>query len=102
MNALAAISRCRAIALFSCVLAVVLIPQLRATVIDPSRLPAAGWTGNVGIPGGIPTNYTQFCNVRVSIPGSTLVAVGDGVADDAPAIQAAVSLCPDNKFVYIP
>lgn len=120
--------------------------------IDPSRMPAAGWTGNVGVPGGIPTNYTMFCNVKVSNPNvpiwdpaqyyalgysvldnspggggggyrclnnntnsSTpphsdptnwapfnLLAVGDGVADDAPAINCALQNCPDGQYIYIP
>jgi hypothetical protein len=63
-------------------------------------MPVGGW--HPGVPGGIPTNYTMFCNVRVSIPRSALVAVGDGVADDAPAIQAAINACPNGQFVYIP
>ncbi len=72
-------------------------------VIDPSRMPASGWEGNVGVPGGIPTNYTQFCNVKVSIPGyGGALAVGDGETDDYAALQAAMSLCPNGQYVYIP
>jgi hypothetical protein len=86
------------------ILAALVIAPLAAPAgnIDPSRMPASGWTGNVGIPGGIPTNYTMYCNVRVSIPGSNLVALGDGVTDDAPAINAAVQNCPNGEYVYIP
>lgn len=76
--------------------------QLKAASIPSDRLPASGWSGNVGIPGGIPTDYSQFCNVRVKIPGSNLIAKGDGVTDDTAAIQAAVSLCPDKQYVYVP
>ncbi len=72
-----------------------------AVAIDAARLPPAGrWSP--GIPGGIPTNYTQFCNARVSIPGSSLVAVGDGVTDDTAAINAALAACPDGQYVYLP
>jgi PKD repeat protein len=60
------------------------------------------WQGNVGVPGGIPNRTTIFCNVKQSIPGSTLVAVGNGVADDTAALQAALNLCPSNQVVYIP
>jgi len=86
-------------AFFAVVLTSLLL-QDAAAAIPPDRLPPAGW--NAGIPGGIPTNYTMFCNVRVAIPGTSLVAKGDGVTDDAPAIQAAVNACPNGKYVYIP
>ncbi len=65
-------------------------------------MPASGWTGNVGVPGGIPTNYTMFCNVRTSIPGTSLLALGNGVADDSPAINFAINKCPNGEYVYIP
>lgn len=55
-----------------------------------------------GIPGGIPTNYPVFCNVRVKIPGSPLVAVGDGKADDYPALAAAIQWCPAKHVIYLP
>jgi hypothetical protein len=73
-----------------------------AVEIDPSRLPASGWIGNVGIPGGIPTNYDMFCNVVDSIPGTLMKAVGDGRTDDYPAIEYAIQHCPDRQYVYIP
>lgn len=56
----------------------------------------------VGVPGGIPTSYTQFCNATISIPGTNIVAIADDVIDDAPAIQAALNLCPTNAFVLLP
>ena len=64
--------------------------------------PGGGWWGRAGIPGGIPTNYTQFCNAHVAIPGTNIMAVGDGVTDDTIAIQTAMTLCPSNQFVFLP
>lgn len=55
-----------------------------------------------GIPGGIPTNYSQFCDVRLGIPGTNLVAMGNGTNDDTAAIQVALNLCPNNAYVYLP
>ena len=55
-----------------------------------------------GIPGGIPTNYPVFCNVREKIPGSPLLAVGDGKADDTAALAAAIHWCPPRQVVYVP
>jgi len=60
------------------------------------------WQVSTGIPGGIPTNYTQFCNVLQSIPGTNIVAIGDGIADDYPALNAAITLCPAYGIVYLP
>ena len=56
----------------------------------------------VGVPGGIPYRTNVFCNVQISIPGSALVALGDGVTDDSPAINAAFANCPYGEVVYIP
>jgi hypothetical protein len=75
---------------------------LQGGEIPANRLPASGWANNVGIPGGIPTNYTMFCNVRAGIPGTSLLAVGDGVHDDAPAINFAIKNCPNGGYVYLP
>lgn len=55
-----------------------------------------------GIPGGIPTVSTQFCNIKTAIPGSALTAKGDGVTDDSAAIVAALALCPSNQFILFP
>jgi len=55
-----------------------------------------------GVIGGIPNNYTQFCNVKVSIPGSTLVARGDGSTPDDAALQAAINNAPNYSYIYIP
>jgi hypothetical protein len=55
-----------------------------------------------GIPGGIPTNYTTFCNVRQGIPGTNIVAKGNGIDDDSVAIQTAINLATNSSVVYLP
>lgn len=55
-----------------------------------------------GIPGGIPVISSQFCNVKLSIPGSALTAKGNGVTDDTAAIAAALANCPSNQFILFP
>src|SRR5690242_17964043 len=61
------------------------------------------WQGQIGVPNGGPTNRTTiFCNVKVSIPGTNRVAVGNGIADDGVAIQTALNLCPAEQVVYLP
>ena len=83
----------------------------RADILTPDQMPLGGWTQYAGIAGGIPTGYgateaaggyTQFCDVTKSIPGSNLLAIGDGVADDTAAILAAINACPNNGIVYLP
>lgn len=71
----------------------------RGDVVPISRMHS--WS-DVGIEGGVQTYTNVFCNVRVSIPGTNILAVGDGVADDSPAIQAAINLCPSSQVVYVP
>ncbi len=56
------------------------------------------WQGLAGVPGGIPHRTTIFASVK-NAPYS---AVGDGVADDTSAIQAAINACPADQVVYIP
>jgi hypothetical protein len=51
---------------------------------------------------GIPKRTTVFCNVRIKIPGSSLLAKGDGASDDTAAIQAAIDACPPGQVVFIP
>lgn len=82
-----------------------LAQPLFAAPIDPSRLPSGGW--KPGIPGSIPTNYAMFVNVKTGALGtggtySGKLAAGDGVTDDTDAINAALSACPDGKYVYVP
>lgn len=57
-----------------------------------------------GIPGGIPENYTVFCDASVSIPGTNIVAATDG-SDASPAIEAALRLAAasgSNLVVTLP
>ncbi len=79
-------------------------PELDATVspdagdpgsvlIPPER--RVEWTGNVGIPGGVPDRTT----VCVSIDAATF---GDGVTDATAAIQDALDSCPDDEVVLLP
>lgn len=51
---------------------------------------------------GIPNRTVVFCNVKVNIPGSGLLAKGDGIQDDTAALRAAISSCPPGQVVYIP
>src|SRR5258706_2960032 len=63
------------------------------------------WQNLAGVPGGIDqysTNYTLFCNVRVAIPGTNIVAYGDGIHDDTAALNFAVNAATNGSYVYIP
>ena len=71
---------------------------LAAQIIPADRM--VPW--RPGVQGPIPERATIFCNVRDHIPGSSLVAVGDGIHDDTAALRAAISLCPPGQTVYIP
>jgi hypothetical protein len=51
-----------------------------------------------GIPGGIPAR-TQVC---ANVKDPPYNAVGDGQADDAAKIQAAIDACPDGQVVRVP
>ena len=42
---------------------------------------------------------TTIC---ANVKDSPYNAYGDGVHDDAPAIQAAIDACPANQVVYLP
>ncbi len=78
--------------------AVLAASTLGAQVIPPERM--VPW--RPGVQGPIPERDTIFSNVREHIPGSSLVAVGDGIHDDTAALRAAISLCPAGQTVYIP
>ena len=73
----------------------------RGQLIPPDR--RLDWGRSfIGVPGGIPNRTDIYCNVRVRIPGSDLVAKGDNTTDDSAALNAAIASCPANKVVYIP
>lgn len=55
-------------------------------------------TWQAGIPGGIPSRPTIFADVKAA----PYLAKGDGVTNDAPAIQAAINACPAGQVVYMP
>jgi subtilisin-like proprotein convertase family protein len=80
--------------------------ELTTTNNNAAPIPAhrlLSWSDSInGVPGGIPTGRTQFCNVKVSIPGTNIVAVGDGATDDTAALTAAWNRCPTNAYVYMP
>jgi len=63
----------------------VIIPEDRRVV----------WTGNVGIPGGIPARNTVCATVDAA-------TYGDGVTDATAAIQDALDNCPDDQVVLLP
>ncbi|MBL9167540.1 MAG: hypothetical protein JNN07_07335 [Verrucomicrobiales bacterium] len=83
-------------------LAMVLLTGSASGEIIPTGRRINWSRGMVGVPGGIPNRTSIFCNVRVSIPGTNIVAKGDGIANDAPAIEAALRACPSNKVVFLP
>ncbi|HTH21155.1 MAG TPA: glycosyl hydrolase family 28-related protein [Nitrososphaeraceae archaeon] len=51
------------------------------------------WTGNVGIPGGIPNRTTIFTTVSVDTSGTS---------DTSGAINSAIASCPPNQVVMLP
>src|ERR1035437_3560190 len=54
-------------------------------IIPASRI--ITWQGNVGIPGGVPTNRVVFTNMSV---GATMAQ-----------IQSALNACPSNRVVVL-
>ena len=96
----------KAVAVLFLLLAVSAGAQSITNVVPSAMLPATGtYQGIAGVPGGIDqysTNYTMFCNVKISIPGTTIVAYGDGIHDDTAALQFAVQNAPNGTYVYIP
>lgn len=75
-------------------------------IIQPARL--ISWSDSVnGVPGGIPTTWTNFCDVTVSIPGTNIVAIPNSTNDCAVAIATAIQLASangaaSNRVVYMP
>ena len=89
-----------------CLLAVGADAQNITNLVPATRLPATGtYVGIAGVKGGIDqysTNYAQFCNVKVSIPGTNIVAYGDGIHDDTVALKTALTLATNASVVYLP
>jgi hypothetical protein len=78
-----------------------------ADIIAAERL--YDWTPhvNIGVPGGIPTNRTMYCDVTVSIPGWGGALVETDVwpfpkGSMHAALDHAMSTCPADQYVYIP
>lgn len=74
----------------------------KLSTIHPNR--SLAWGTNItGLPNGvIPTNGWTVYDLSVSIPGTNIVAVGDGVTDNYQAIQAAINLSSSNSILYLP
>ncbi len=100
-------TRCFALVFLSCFIQACsvnqLVPPPSGTIIPEDRKVDWGLAGvwENGVK-GIPTRTAVFCNVKTGIPGSTLVARGDGVTDDTAALRAAVNGCPAGQVVYLP
>ncbi len=56
------------------------------------------WQGNIGVPGGVTNRTVIFANVK----NPPYNAVGNGIADDTAAIQAALDACPSEQIVFVP
>src|ERR1041385_8287515 len=59
------------------------------------------WQGNVGVPVGIPNRTEIFVNVKTT-SNPRYRCAGDGVTNDAAALQAALRACPPGQVVYAP
>ena len=71
----------------------------RADIIPADR--RMTWQGNVGVPGGIPNRTEIFVNVKTT-SNPRYHCAGDGVTNDAAALQAALKACPAGQVVYVP
>src|SRR5258707_3346221 len=68
--------------------------QTATNLFPATNFPAGNgaWQNLAVVPGGIDqysTDYTLFCNVRVAIPRTEIVAYGDGIHDDTTALNSA-------------
>ncbi len=77
---------------FSLLSTILFNAHLNAELVPADRM--APWA-DAGLPGGIPT-------YSVGVNAINYGAVGDGVADDTAAIQAAIDACPQGQAVYLP
>lgn len=58
----------------------------------------ANWEGNVGVPGGIPSRVTIFCDLTQA----PYNADPTGVVDAGPILEQAIIDCPANQVIYLP
>ena len=87
--------------LIAVILTLLTTPGWSADIIPDNR--KARWsTSTVGLAGGIPTGWTNWCDVTVSIPGTNIVAIPDTTNDCSVPIMTALKLCPSNSVVYLP
>jgi hypothetical protein len=81
--------------LLALVLGICLAPRCGATIIPDNR--TAPWSGNVGVPGGIPNRTTIYVNIVTD-----LGADPTGVVDASAIINSAIQSCPVGQIVYMP
>lgn len=73
----------------------------KTSAIHPARLLAWG-TNITGLPNGTIPTYTFWSDITTNIPGTNLLAVGDGITDNVVALETAWKLCPSNYYIYLP
>lgn len=83
-------------------LLLVLIECLASAVIIPTDRQINWGRSICGVPGGIPSRATRWCDVSVSIPGTGLTADTNGVLNSQPALNFALANCPSNQHIYLP
>jgi hypothetical protein len=79
--------------LFVCLLVAASAGTSQAEIVPSNR--RINW--QPGVPGGIPDRSTICANVVTGFG-----ARGDGVNNDAPAIQNAINACPAGQVVFVP
>ena len=88
-------SRCRYLCLLVVSGCIFTLARSTATAEIISQARRIVWTP--GVPGGIPGRTTICANVVTNFG-----AAGNGVHDDAPAIQNAINACSKDQVVFIP
>lgn len=62
------------------------------------------WSSQItGLTNGVwpSDSYSVWADITVDIPGTNIVAIGDGVTDNRGAFAAALNLAPSNSIIYI-